>query len=81
MDMKFISSKVERNVALVEMFNEKKNALCYELLLELKNAFQEIEANGEVRAVILSGKGDSFCSGMDVEWLLKEDSIVFRQFD
>jgi enoyl-CoA hydratase/carnithine racemase len=79
MDMKFISLKVERNVALVEMFNEKKNALCYGLLLELKNVFQEIEANDEVRAVILSGKGGSFCSGMDVEWLLKEDSIGMRK--
>ena len=79
MDMKFISLEVERNVALVKMFNEKKNALCYGLLLELKNVFQEIEVNDEVRAVILSGKEDNFCSGMDVEWLLKEDSIGMRK--
>ncbi len=79
MDMKFVSLSVERNVALVEIFNEKRNALCYGLLLELKNVFQEIEVNDEVRAVILSGKGDNFCSGMDVEWLLKEDSIGMRK--
>jgi enoyl-CoA hydratase len=79
MDVKFISLKVERNVALIEMSNEKKNALCYSLLLELRNVFQEIEGNGEIRAVILSGKGDSFCSGMDVEWLLKENSIGMRK--
>jgi len=79
MDVKFISLKVERNVALIEMSNEKKNALCQGLLLELKNVFQEIEGNDEARVVILSGKGDSFCSGMDVEWLLKENSIGMRK--
>lgn len=79
MDTKFVSLKVEGNVALIEISNEKKNALCQGLLLELENAFREIEGNDGVRAVILSGKGDSFCSGMDVEWLLKEDSIGMRR--
>src|SRR4030042_1863138 len=80
MDEKFIFLKIEKNVAIVEMFNEKKkNALSYDLLFELKNTFQEIEGNSEIRTIILSGKGDSFCSGMDVEWLLREDSISMRK--
>ena len=37
------SGKAEINIELIEMFSEKKkNALCHYLLLELKNAFQEI---------------------------------------
>ena len=80
MDEKIIFLKIEKNIAIVEMFNEKKkNALSYDLLFELKNTFQEIEGNSEIRTIILSGKGDSFCSGMDVEWLLREDSISMRK--
>jgi len=80
MDRKFVFFRMEKNIAIVEMSDEKKkNALSYGLLSELKNTLEEIEANDEIRTVILSGKEDSFCSGMDVEWLLKEDSIGMRK--
>ena len=80
MDRKYVFVRIENNIAIVEMSNEKKkNALSYDLLFELKNALEEIEENDEIRTLILSGKGDSFCSGMDVEWLLKENSIGMRK--
>jgi enoyl-CoA hydratase/carnithine racemase len=80
MGRKFVFFRIEKNIAIVEMSDEKKkNALSYDLLFELKNTLQEIEKNDEIRTLILSGKGDSFCSGMDVEWLLKEDSISMRK--
>jgi enoyl-CoA hydratase/carnithine racemase len=80
MDRKFVFFRIEKNIAIVEMSNEKKkNVLSYDLLFELKNTLQEIEENDEIRTLILSGKGDSFCSGMDVEWLLKEDSVGMRK--
>lgn len=80
MDRKFVFLRIKKNIAIVEMSSEKKkNALSYDLLFELKNTLQEIEENEEIRTIILSGKGDSFCSGMDVEWLLKEDPIGMRK--
>jgi len=79
MDLKYLYFRIEENIAIIELANEKKkNALCYDLLYELNNLLQEIEDNDEARTVILTGRGENFCSGMDVEWLFKEDSIGMR---
>lgn len=45
---------------------EKKNALTRTLLFELKQAFDDLHMERRVRAVILTGAGDAFCSGMDL---------------
>jgi enoyl-CoA hydratase len=80
MDKRFVFVEKQKNVAVVKIFNKgKKNALCYGLLFELQKALQKIETENKIRAIVLSGEGDSFCSGMDVEWCLKEDSIGMRK--
>jgi enoyl-CoA hydratase/carnithine racemase len=80
MSKKFVFLRKEKTIAIIEIFNEKKkNALCYNLLLELKNSFLKIEGDKDIRAIILTGRGDTFCSGMDIEWLLKEGPISMRK--
>jgi enoyl-CoA hydratase/carnithine racemase len=80
MSGKLISSKIEKNIAIVEMCDEKKkNAFSYELLSELKDTLQDLEANEEIRVIILCGRGGNFSSGMDVNWFLKEDFISIRK--
>lgn len=80
MNEKFVFFEKQKNVALIEIFNKKKkNALCFGLLSELQEKLQQIEAENKIRAILLTGKGDSFCSGMDVEWLLKENSMGMRK--
>ena len=50
---------------------EVHNAFNRELIEELQAAFDELAARpvGEVRAVVLSGVGKSFCAGADVNWM------------
>lgn len=80
MNKRFVFLEKQKNIAVIEIFNkEKKNALCYELLLELQEVLQKIEIENKIRAIVLSGGGDNFCSGMDVEWLFKEDPIGMRK--
>lgn len=80
MSGKLIQSKIEKNIAIVEMCNEKKkNAFSYNLLSELKDTLQDLEVNERIRAVILCGRGGNFSSGMDVNWFLKEDFISMRK--
>ena len=80
MSGKLIYSNIEKNIAIVEMCNEKKkNVFSYDLLSELKDTLQSLEANEEIRAVILCGRGGNFSSGMDVNWFLKEDFISMRK--
>ena len=44
---------------------ERRNAFDAALIAELTEAFADI---GDVRAVVLSGEGEAFCAGADVEW-------------
>ena len=44
---------------------ERRNAFNAELIAELHEAFSDV---GDARVVVLSGDGESFCAGADVEW-------------
>ena len=44
----------------------KKNALSTALMTELIALLREIQEDNSVRVVVLSGSGDSFCSGLDL---------------
>jgi len=44
---------------------ERRNAFDAELIRELTDAFADV---GDARAVVLTGEGESFCAGADIEW-------------
>jgi methylglutaconyl-CoA hydratase len=50
---------------------EKRNALNSELILELDQKLAAYEEGFEPRALIISGEGNAFCSGLDLEELQK----------
>jgi len=45
---------------------DKRNALSRQVLAELAQAFDDLHQERSVRAVILTGAGNSFCAGMDL---------------
>jgi len=57
---------------------EKHNALNAEMIEELSIAFQNLSAMDEVRAIILSGKGKSFCAGADLNYM-KNAAVMSRE--
>lgn len=54
---------------------ERRNAFDAELIGELREAFSGV---GDARVVLLSGEGESFCAGADIEW---QRSAVDLSFD
>jgi methylglutaconyl-CoA hydratase len=44
---------------------ERRNAFDATLIAELTESFADV---GDARAVVLSGEGESFCAGADVDW-------------
>ena len=46
---------------------EKLNALDAIMISELREAFETIEADPEIRVVILTGAGRAFSAGFDIE--------------
>jgi len=45
---------------------EKKNALSEDLMTAINAAGKTVAANKDIRAVVLSGNGDAFCAGIDI---------------
>ncbi len=48
----------------------KKNALTFESYAELRDTFNKLQYSDDVRAVMLTGEGDDFCSGGDVHEII-----------
>jgi enoyl-CoA hydratase/carnithine racemase len=53
---------------------DKRNAMTVPMLTALRDAFRELASASDVRAVILTGAGKAFCSGLD----LKEMGLARR---
>ena len=78
--MKSVLIEVDDAVATVTL-NEagRRNALTLGMVEEIEKAFDQVESNPNVRAVVLTGAGSAFCAGADLEVLLSGDSKVFRR--
>jgi enoyl-CoA hydratase len=65
-----MSVRVERDraVAVVTLDRpEARNALTGELISRLRSAFAELDADTDVRAVVLTGADPAFCAGLDLK--------------
>jgi enoyl-CoA hydratase/carnithine racemase len=51
---------------------EVMNALTFEVYAQLRDLFAELRRDDNVRAVVLTGAGDNFCSGGDVHEIIGE---------
>jgi len=50
---------------------EKRNAINCESMCRLYDAWQQLDQDDELRAAILTGKGSTFCAGMDLSEIAK----------
>lgn len=56
-------------VALTLNRPHRRNALDPALVAHLSDALRRIDGNPDIRAVVLSGAGENFCAGGDIEWM------------
>ncbi len=60
----------EKNIAKISLDRQEvHNALNDKLMNELITCFKEINNDENIRVVILTGKGKSFCAGADLNWM------------
>jgi len=57
---------------------DKRNALSLDLIEALRNAVEHAHGNDDVRAVILTGAGKSFCAGMDLHGVIDDVEAMSR---
>ena len=65
-----IKSEIKNNTAILTLNRpEKRNALHPFLVQQLKNKLFEFEKDDSVKSLIITGEGNTFCSGADLEYL------------
>jgi enoyl-CoA hydratase/carnithine racemase len=63
--------RIDGKVALVTLERpERKNPLTFELYAELRDWFRALHSNAKIKAVVLTGAGENFCSGGDVHEII-----------
>ena len=66
---------VENGVMTITMNRpEAKNAMNKSMAEGMSAAFDQFEADSDIRVAILTGNGGTFCSGMDLKGFLKGES-------
>jgi methylglutaconyl-CoA hydratase len=68
--MKFIKHQIKERIAYITLARpEKRNALNHELVAELKETLLKSEKDPLVKIIVLTGEGEAFCAGADLEYL------------
>ena len=64
--------ETHRDVSVIWMNRpEVRNAFNETMIAELSAAFQSLDGDDAVKAVVLAGRGKSFCAGADLNWMQK----------
>ena len=75
MDFKHISYERVENIALITLNRpEKLNAFTLRMMHELCSAFDQVDADDQVKAALITGAGRAFCAGADLS--SGEDTFV-----
>lgn len=65
-----IKSEIKNNIGIIFLARpEKRNALNPVLVKSLKDILIEFVKNDVVKSIIITGEGNSFCAGADLEYL------------
>jgi len=68
--MSFVQTEISDGVAIVSLDDpDRRNALNAEMVDEIIAAFDALEADRSVGAVVVTGKGKGFCAGADLSHL------------
>jgi methylglutaconyl-CoA hydratase len=80
MNYNFLLYNVESRIASITLNRpEKRNALSFELVSELKNAISDAEKNNDVKIILLKANGEAFCAGADLGYLQQLQKNTFEE--
>lgn len=77
-----VSIEIKDHIAHVRMLRaDKHNALDWQMFQAIANAARRMHDENEVRVVVLSGDGKSFCSGLDFPSFMTGDVKIESAFE
>ena len=72
MSYQFIEFELQQDVAYVTLSRQQKmNALNIGMFQELDRVYKQLKKDNTLRAVVIQGKGEHFCSGLDIKSVMK----------
>ena len=79
-DMDLIKYETGNRTATITLNRpEKRNALSFELVSELKEAFQKAANEPKVKVIILKAEGKTFCAGADLAYLQQLQANTYEE--
>jgi methylglutaconyl-CoA hydratase len=68
--MEFVHTNIKDRIGYISLNRpDKRNALNFQFVSELKAAFQSFSENKDVKVIILKAEGIAFCAGADLEYI------------
>lgn len=77
-DLETLKIEQDRSVLILSMDRPKVNALNLELIVQLQKAFLFADREPNIRAVLLTGVGDTFSAGQDISEILAASGESYR---
>lgn len=78
--MKYIQYSADQGIGTITLSRpEKRNALSFELVSELKAAFTALEMDATVKIIILKAQGEAFCAGADLGYLQQLQHFSYEE--
>jgi methylglutaconyl-CoA hydratase len=78
--MSLVEYSIKERVGYITLNRpDKRNALSYELIRELKENFIRAEKDPEIKVVVLNAKGESFCAGADLAYLQQLQNFSYDE--
>jgi len=78
--MNLVIYEVKERIGYVTLNRpDKRNALSFELVSELKSAFAQAENDSDVKVIVLKANGDAFCAGADLAYLQMLQEFSYEQ--
>lgn len=74
-----IDVKVKDDIAHVYLNRpEKHNAIDMNMFIAIRATINKLKSNRSIRVVIVSGKGEDFCTGLDIKAVMKSKSAPLK---
>ena len=78
--MSLVKYNTENRIGYITLNRpEKRNALSYEMVTELKAAFTEAENDDNCKVIVLRAEGKVFCAGADLAYLQQLQNNTFNE--
>jgi enoyl-CoA hydratase len=77
-----VNEQHEKHIAIIYLNRPKElNALNLQLMQELRDALKALDANAEVRAIIITGNEQAFAAGADIKQMADKTAIDMLMID